>query len=59
MTFQTIYAKEVLTKQEEEKAIILDVRSREEYRKGHWPGAVLYPYNGEDDWGNQIGRAHV
>lgn len=54
MTFQTIYVKDIAAKQEEENAVILDVRSREEYWEEHWPGAVSYPYNGEDDWGSRL-----
>lgn len=54
MTFQTIYAKDIIAKQEEENAIILDVRNREEYMRNHWPGAILYPYYGEDEWGSRL-----
>ena len=31
-------------------AILLDIRSQEEYRSGHWPGATNFPYDDAEKW---------
>lgn len=42
MNFQVIYAKDLARIQKEKKALIIDIRPREWYGKGHWPGAVNF-----------------
>ncbi|MDR0933321.1 MAG: rhodanese-like domain-containing protein [Victivallales bacterium] len=41
------------TKTEEPPALIIDVRSEQEYAQGHLPGAILIPY---DQIGERIGK---
>ena len=43
MTYAIIYPKDVECIRREKKAILIDIRSRGEYRQGHWPGAINYP----------------
>lgn len=42
MNFQVIYAKDLGKVQREQNALIIDIRPREWYAKGHWPGAINY-----------------
>lgn len=44
-TFEIVYAADVEKFLSEHRAILIDIRDREEYRKGHWPGAVNEPYD--------------
>ena len=54
MTFETLYAKDLMNTQREENALVIDIRSREEYYKGHWTGAIVYPYEETDSWGRNL-----
>lgn len=43
MTFGIVYPKDIERIRIEKKAILVDIRSRDEYRQGHWEGAINYP----------------
>lgn len=43
MTFAVVYPKDIERLRAEKRAILIDIRSREAYRKGHWQGAINYP----------------
>ena len=43
MTFAIVYPKDIERLRVEKRAILIDIRSREAYRKGHWQGAINYP----------------
>ena len=43
--FELIYASQLKQKQRESRALVIDIRDRQEYEKEHWPGAVSYPYD--------------
>lgn len=44
MDFQIVYASELTRVLRESRGILIDIRDPKEYRAGHWPGAVNYPY---------------
>lgn len=50
MTFQTIYPRDMEELIKKERALVLDTRTREEYNRGHWPGASNYPYDLVERW---------
>ncbi len=54
MTFRTVYARELVEKQREENALVVDIRSREEYYRGHFHGAIVYPYEENEKWGMRL-----
>lgn len=43
--FDVVYASELEEVMRESRALLVDIREREEYRKGHWQGAVNHPYD--------------
>lgn len=43
--FELIYASQLQQKQRESRALVVDIREREAYEQGHWPGAISYPYD--------------
>ena len=43
MTFGIIYPKDIEWLRQEKRAIVIDIRSRDDYRQGHWEGAINYP----------------
>ena len=43
MTFAVVYPKDIERLRAEKRAILIDIRSREAYRRGHWQGAINYP----------------
>lgn len=43
MTFSIVYPRDIERLRVERKAIVVDIRSRDEYRSGHWQGAINYP----------------
>ena len=43
MTFGIIYPKDIERFRQQKRAIIIDIRSRDAYRQGHWEGAINYP----------------
>jgi thiosulfate sulfurtransferase len=50
MNFEVIYPKNLDQYLAEHHAVLIDVRTREEYYRGHWPGAVNYPYEEAERW---------
>ena len=44
MDFQIVYASQLKQMLRESRGILIDIREPEDYKKGHWPGAVNYPY---------------
>lgn len=44
MDFELVYASELDTMLKRSRGILIDIRSRQEYQKEHWPGAVNYCY---------------
>ena len=43
MTFGIVYPKDIERYRIEKRAILIDIRSRDAYREGHWEGAINYP----------------
>ena len=44
MDFTIVYASELMDRIRKSNALLVDIRGKEDYAKGHWPGAVNYPY---------------
>ena len=45
MDFTIVYASELMDRIRKSNALLVDIREKEDYAKGHWPGAVNYPYD--------------
>lgn len=43
MNFAIVYPKDIERLRQEKRAILIDIRSRDDYREGHWEGAINYP----------------
>ena len=56
MTFSVIYPKDIERIRIEKRAIVIDIRSREEYRRGHWSGAINYPEDEVKDYTKVLNR---
>ena len=54
-----IYPKDIERLRIEKRAIVVDVRSREEYRKGHWEGAINYPEDEVVDYTRVLGKKRM
>ena len=50
MTFSVIYPKDIERLKIEKRAILIDIRSRDEYRREHWMGAINYPEDETRDY---------
>lgn len=50
MAFYTIHPREISDVMFQKRAIIIDVREREDYREYHYRGAVNCPYEEIDRW---------
>ena len=50
MTFGIVYPKDIERLRIEKKAILIDIRSRDAYREGHWEGAINYPETEVEDY---------
>ncbi len=50
MTFSVVYPKDIERLRIEKRAILIDIRSRDEYRLGHWQGAINYPEEEVQDY---------
>lgn len=59
MTFEVIYPKDINRLRMEKRAILVDIRSRDAYRKGHWEGAINYPEDEVDDYTNILGKRRM
>ena len=56
MNFSIIYPKEIERIRREKNAMLVDIRPREDYRKGHWNGALNYPEEEIEDYTKVLGR---
>ena len=56
MTFSVVYPKDIEKLRIEKRAILIDVRSRDEYRLGHWQGAINYPEEEVKDYTQVLAR---
>ncbi len=54
MNFRLIYPKDLRRVLRTESAVLIDVRTREQYKKGHWPGARNFPYEELERWEKMI-----
>lgn len=50
MTFGIVYPKDIVRLRAEKRAILIDIRSRDAYREGHWEGAINYPEAEVEDY---------
>lgn len=50
MTFGIVYPKDIEVLRIEKRAILIDIRSRDKYREGHWEGAINYPEDEVEDY---------
>ena len=50
MTFAIVYPKDISRLRIEKRAIVIDIRSRDDYRQGHWEGAINYPEEDVEDY---------
>ena len=56
MTFGIVYPKDIERLRIEKRAILIDVSAREDYRKGHWEGAINYPEDEIEDYTKVLGN---
>ena len=50
MTFAIVYPKDIERLRIEKRAILIDIRSKDAYREGHWEGAINYPEADVEDY---------
>lgn len=50
MTFAVVYPKDIERLRTEKRAILIDLRSRDAYRRKHWQGAINYPEEEIEDY---------
>ena len=50
MTFAVVYPKDIERLRIEKRSILVDIRSRNDYRDGHWEGAINYPEEDIEDY---------
>lgn len=58
MNFQVIYARDLARIQWEQRALVVDIRPKEWYEKGHWPEAVNY-VEGEVDFTKVLNKKRL
>ena len=58
MNFQVIYARDLERIQREQRALVVDIRPKEWYEKGHWPEAVNY-VEGEVDFTKVLNKKRL
>jgi rhodanese-related sulfurtransferase len=59
MAFSIIYPRDMQEIIRTKRALVLDVREREAYRKGHWAGAANLPYAEMEYWISRIPKNKV
>ncbi len=59
MTFEIVYPKDIDRLRQEKKAVLIDMRSRELYKRGHWEGAINYPEEEIVDYTRVLGRGRI
>ena len=50
MKFKIVYADELYKVQKEMNALLIDIRTREEYDRSHWKGALSMPMDITDSY---------
>lgn len=50
MTFSIVYPQDIERFRIKKRAILIDIRPRDEYREGHWEGAINYPEDDVEDY---------
>ena len=50
MNFSIVYPKDIEILRREKRAILIDIRARDDYRVGHWEGAINYPEEETKDY---------
>ena len=50
MTFAVVYPKDIERLRIEKRAILVDIRSKNDYRESHWEGAINYPEADVEDY---------
>lgn len=58
MNFSIIYPKDVDKIRMESRAILVDIRTREEFKKEHWKGAINYPEDEVSDYTKVLGKRY-
>lgn len=58
MNFSIIYPKDIDKILREKKAILVDIRSKEEFKKEHWKGAANYPEEEITDYSKVLGKRY-
>lgn len=56
MTFGIVYPKDIERLRIEKRAILIDIRSKDKYREGHWEGAINYPEEEVEDYRKVLGK---
>ena len=56
MNFSIIYPKDIEQLRREKRALLIDIRSEEEYKKGHWKDALNYPEEETADYSRVLGK---
>lgn len=56
MTFGIVYPKDIEVLRIKKRAILIDIRSRDKYREGHWEGAISYPEEEIEDYTKVLGK---
>lgn len=59
MNFHTIYPKDIERARKQYGAMVYDLRESWQYKEGHWPGAISYPYRGEKEWGKELSKTQM
>ena len=57
MNFSIIYPKDIDRLQRVERAILVDIRSKEDYKQGHWRNALNYPEEEISDYTQIFGKS--
>ena len=59
MTFDVVYPKDIERLRVKKRAIVVDIRSRDAYRSGHWEGAINYPEDEVVDYTQVLGKSRM
>ncbi len=54
MKFKIVYADELYKVQKEMNALLIDIRTREEYDRSHWKGALSMPMDITDSYESEL-----
>ena len=59
MPFETIRTNDIFKYMGNENVMIIDLRDKEDYKKGHIPTAVNIPYEDLEDKKNNLNRSNI